>query len=208
MCARLERDQVDIDPWLSTFVIIQQFATGICICSVGIMEKKPPYCGISCCCHVGGAFISGGASLGVQGVQLHPLDFGWALRKSWETLLNFEKKLWCASPLCLRTFNISMYLAKIPPISYLSSPEIAHSAIKRLKKLTYLRVTTGQARLNHLCPVLGKTYLGADHNIWVKTRFRILVKSSIIWANQVWPRAILTPKNDPLLNKRVSKNAI
>ena len=56
------------------------------------MEKKPPYCGISCCCHVGGAFISGGASLGVQGVQLHPLDFGWALRKSWERLLNLEKK--------------------------------------------------------------------------------------------------------------------
>ena len=60
----------------------------------------------------------------------------------------------------LQYFNVPF---KNPPISYLSSPERAFSAMKRLK--TYLRVTTGQARLNHLCPVLGKTYLGAYHNI-------------------------------------------
>ena len=45
-------------------------------------------------------------------------------------------------------------------------------------------------------------YLGADHHFWVKTRFRILVESSFIWANQVWPRAILAPKNDK--NKKCS----
>ena len=44
--------------------------------------------------HVGiiDIYESEGASLGVQGVQLHPLDFGWALRKSWERLLNLENK--------------------------------------------------------------------------------------------------------------------
>ena len=52
------------------------------------------------------------------------------------------------------------------------------------------------------CPVLDKTYLCADHHFWVKTRFGILVESSFIWANQVWPRAILAPKNDK--NKKCS----
>ena len=54
----------------------------------------------------------------------------------------------------------------------------------------------------HFCSVLDKSHLGADHHIWVKTRFGILVKSSFTWANQVWPRAILAPKNDK--NKKVS----
>ena len=47
-----------------------------------------------------------------------------------------------------------------------------------------------------ICSVLGKSHLGAGHHFWVKTRFGILVESSFIWANQVWPRAILAPKND------------
>ena len=51
--------------------------------------------------------------------------------------------------------------------------------------------------------VLDKSHLGADHHFWVKTRFGILVESSFIWANQVWPRAILAPKNDK--NKNCSK---
>ena len=53
-----------------------------------------------------------------------------------------------------------------------------------------------------VCSVLDKSHLGADHHFWVKTRFRILVESSFIWANQVWPRAILAPKNDK--NKKCS----
>ena len=54
----------------------------------------------------------------------------------------------------------------------------------------------------YICSVLAISYLGADHHFWVKTRFGILVESSFIWANQVWPRAILAPKNDK--NKKCS----
>ena len=56
--------------------------------------------------------------------------------------------------------------------------------------------------LGHFCPALAVSYLGAHHHFWVKTRFGILVESSFIWANQVWPRAILAPKNDR--NKKCS----
>ena len=44
--------------------------------------------------------------------------------------------------------------------------------------------------------VLGISNKGANCHFWVKTRFKILVKGSFIWANQVWPRAILPSKND------------
>ena len=48
-------------------------------------------------------------------------------------------------------------------------------------------------RWEQFCRVLGNCEVGAKCDFWVKTRLGILVKGSCIWANQVWPRAILTP---------------
>ena len=57
-------------------------------------------------------------------------------------------------------------------------------------------------KTQEFCSVLGKTHLDADHHFWVKAKFGIIVESSFIWANQVWPRATTAPKNDR--NKKYS----
>ena len=75
-------------------------------------------------------------------------------------------------------------------------PEISPKS-HPLKGTVFLCVFMFHFWLSKLSYVLGKTYLGADLHFWAKTRFGILVKSSIIWANQVWPRAILKANNDP-----------
>ena len=60
--------------------------------------------------------------------------------------------------------------------------------------------------VDHVCRVLGNSELGAKCGFWVKTRFGILVKGSCIWANQVWPRAILTPSKWPKFKNVLGKS--
>ena len=57
-----------------------------------------------------------------------------------------------------------------------------------------------------LCCVLGISEIGANCDFWVKTRYEILVKGSCIWANQVWPRAILTPSKWPKFKNVLAKS--
>ena len=68
---------------------------------------------------------------------------------------------------------------------------------KHLLLLLMIRETFGcissYTLQRHFCRVLRNTEVGAKCDFWVNTRFGILVKGSCIWANQVWPRAILTP---------------
>ena len=58
-----------------------------------------------------------GASLGVQGVQLHPLDFGWALRKSWERLLNLKKNFVAHHPFASEPLIFQCTFQKFLPIT-------------------------------------------------------------------------------------------
>ena len=106
----------------------------------------------------------------------------------------------CKTPLCkLRLLRRSMALIALKSINaFYAFREFLLFALEywtTLKKAAEI-VRSSKSSYLQVCRVLGISNIGADRHFWVKTRFGILVKGSWTWANQVWPRAILTPKND------------